>query len=117
MSPSLLYFLAAFAFLGQFALGLKIFNRIQATAWPRPLIKSLELLLLGLVPAGLVWLGWQLRERNIFQFPEEPSYIAGFTTLYAWFCVGCGFAVIPMWLVPKLSLRRAIALVSEKCEI
>lgn len=104
------------ALVGQFALGVKLFNRVQATAWPRPLIKAIEVLLLFAVPAGLIWLSSQILAGNIF-LPSAKTTAANIASAYAWFCVLCGLAVVPLWIVPRLTWRRAAALVSEKSEV
>lgn len=113
--PSWLYILlGAIALTGHFALGVKLFNRVQATPWPRPLIKAIELAILALEPAGLVWLGWELMHGDVWNMPSLSTAAQFATTAYASFCVLCGLAVIPLWVLPRLTFRRAASLVEEK---
>jgi predicted MPP superfamily phosphohydrolase len=108
--------LGAVALIGQFALGVKLFNRVQATAWPRPLIKAIELALLVAVPVGLGWLGWELLHRDLWNFGSQATGSQLATAAYAAFCVVCGLAVIPLWVVPRMTFKRAAALVDEKSQ-
>lgn len=112
--PSWLHILlGTLTLVGHFALGVKLFNRVQATAWPRPLIKAIELALVVLVPLGLVWLGWNFATRDVWTL-NKSSTSAIATLAYAAFCILCSVAAIPLWVIPRLTYRRAAALVQEK---
>jgi uncharacterized protein len=98
---SVLYFLA---FLGHFSLAVWLFNRLHALAMPRPILKTLERLLL-LAAAGIVVayaVRWAMLRPVVW--PERLSAGATLDPWLAYIAVSwvAAVLVVPLWLVPKL---------------
>lgn len=90
--------LAIAAIAGHFSLSVWLFNRLHAIGWPRPLVKSLEKLLVLAAFGVLFWLA-----------ARGTGWLA-----YAVVCWPVAVLAIPCWLIPKLTQRTPAALVANE---
>jgi predicted MPP superfamily phosphohydrolase len=95
------------ACLGHFAITVWLFNRLHALGWPRPLVKSLEKVLL-VVALGVLFvlIALPLR-RNSFEVGHS------LLSVYVFLCWLASILIIPFWLIPKLLERTPAALFSN----
>src|SRR5215203_3949014 len=89
------------AVVGHFSLAVWLFNRLHAVGWPRPLVKSLEKLLVLLGFAVLIWLA-----------ARGPGW-----WIYSVICWPAALLAIPCWLVPKLRQRTPLALIANETSL
>jgi predicted MPP superfamily phosphohydrolase len=94
------------ALVGHFAITIWLFNRLHALGWPRPIVKSLEKLLIVAAVTALVWLGYQG-----FALVVATQNTAW--TIYATLCCLALLTAIPYWLIPKLLEKTPTALLSN----
>lgn len=108
------------AFLGHFAIAVWLFNRLHAVAFPRPVIKVLEKVLLAM--AALVCIAFAARclvtGHGLFTpaaLPRLADHAAWLS--YAVVCWTALAATFPMWLVPKLTEKPPAALLANDTQM
>jgi len=100
---------------GHFAIAVWLFNRLHAVAWPRPVIKFLEKLLLVVAASVLaLFVLRSLLGRPLFFGPGALRTVGqGILTAYVAACWLAALMAIPLWLVPKLRERTPGCLASN----
>ncbi len=91
------------ALLGHFSITVWLFNRLHALGWPRPIVKSLEKVLVLVAVssffAAAVWMAVSRRDSAM--------------SLYLGVTWAAAVIDVPLWLIPKLLARAPGALVSN----
>lgn len=111
--------LACAGFVGHFAIAVWLFNRLHAVAFPRKTIKILEKLLLFIAAlvVGVFILRWLVTGHGLIS-PAGPQPIDRLLWLtYAVLCWTAAAAVVPAWLIPKLTERAPAALTSNDTQL
>jgi predicted MPP superfamily phosphohydrolase len=104
LNLELAYLLTFSALVGHVAITVWLFNRLHALGWPRPVVKTLEKLLLL---TAIVVLAFLCAGRAL------PTFLASLVFAYSILCSLAALATIPLWLIPKLLEKTPAALLSN----
>lgn len=87
------------ALLGHIGVWCTIFNLVHATAWPRPVRKSLEAIIyLSVAVIGITLVTIHFTAGNLFVFQSGPGVIS---TAYAWACLFYFGYQLVLWIVAR----------------